>query len=126
MTSIILISVSKQKMPLLVLLPILEQIRNIKVRVWFVIINVLAVSEILGTSFIDRFIKSIFPAERKIVRHYSRAIEILSKSKFNERKSTIPDDQTAFTVEEESGKEREMDQFIPIKIARQKVLPSMS
>lgn len=46
-------------------------------RVTFGTVNKLVVPELLETTYIDRFIKLIDPAERKIIPHHSRSVLIL-------------------------------------------------
>lgn len=84
MTNIRLTSASKQKIPLVGVITIFVQIGDLKVRVWFGVIDELDLPAIFGTYFIENFIKSIFPAERKIVPHHYRDIAILATSVFHE------------------------------------------
>lgn len=95
-------------------------------RFWFGVIDVLALSDILGTSFIDRLIRGIFPSERKIVPHYSIAVAIQDTSNFDEEQLVMVDDQSSFSVKEASDEEVNVDPCVPIILARQKTLPPMS
>lgn len=47
------------------------------IRGWSSIVHNLAVNMLLGTSFIDRFIRRILPAKRKVVLWHSHPVPIL-------------------------------------------------
>lgn len=55
------------------------QLGDLRVRVWFGVVKNLAVSVLLGTSFIDRFVTGIFPPERKVVPQNSEPVDIIDK-----------------------------------------------
>lgn len=56
----------------------LVPVGDLRVREWFGGVEKLAVSVILGTTFINRVIKRIFPPEPKIVLFHSKPVEILA------------------------------------------------
>lgn len=47
-------------------------------RVWFDIVKTLAVDQLVGTSYIDRFIRGIFPTGWKIVPIHFSPVAILT------------------------------------------------
>lgn len=54
------------------------RIKYLKVRAWIGIVDNLSVSLLLGTYFIDHFLKGIFPSDRKIVPYHSKPVPILT------------------------------------------------
>lgn len=48
-----------------------------RIRVVFDVVRSLAVPDAVGISFIDRFLKSIFPTERKLVTFNSELVPVL-------------------------------------------------
>lgn len=60
-------------------------------------------SEILETSFIDRIIEEIFPAEQKIVPNRSRSVEILETTTFEDKTTAIMDENTVSKVGEKKN-----------------------
>lgn len=50
----------------------------LRVRVWFGVVPYLAVSFLLGTTYLDSFIRDIFPHELKVLPFYSRLVSILT------------------------------------------------
>lgn len=117
-------------MNLVRVLQIFIQVGYLKVRAWFVVIDGLSLSEILGTSFIYRFIRAILPAERKIVPIYSRAIAILAKMTQDSKLSKISEVELAFSVKEESDQEtendEEIDEYVYVIVDRQLIIPLIS
>lgn len=73
-----LCTATKKPIPLdgIVLLPLCTG--DLQTRVWFGIVLNMSVSLLLGTSFIDHFMRGNFPAERKVVPRYSQPVDILS------------------------------------------------
>lgn len=57
------------------------KVRDFKVRVFLSVIDGLKVSEIVGASFINRFVKSILHAEQKNFPNNSRPVENIIKTK---------------------------------------------
>lgn len=53
------------------------RMRDCRVRIDFGVVRNLAVSVLLGKTFIDRFVKSIFPAEMKVAPYNSKPVPIL-------------------------------------------------
>lgn len=64
LTNIRLKSAFRQAMNSIGVIPLFVQFGDLKVRVWFGVIEGLAVSPILGTSFIDLLRQDILPAEQ--------------------------------------------------------------
>lgn len=73
-----MIAAGRQAIFVIVIVLLHLYIGDLEVCAWFGAVEILAVSVLLGTSFIDRFIKVIFPGERKIVPHYSKPVAILA------------------------------------------------
>lgn len=106
LANIRLTSASKQAMKLVGVIHIFIQFGYIKFFALFGVIESIDVSEILSTSLIDRFIKEIFPAERKIIPRHSGEVLILAKSTYDSALSTILDEESAFTVKEKTGRSK--------------------
>lgn len=121
---------SRQAMTLVEGIPIFIKVRYLKLCVWFGDIDGLAVSAILGTSLIDRFIQAKSKEERKILHRSSREIEILETSTYNSTLSLILDEKSAFTVKEEAESSKEIPSeiidCIQIFVARQRMIPPIS
>lgn len=66
------------------------RIGDLTARVWSGIVPILAVDVLLGTSFIDLFVRSNFPSERKVVPWYSQLVGILVNSKREARNDHAP------------------------------------
>lgn len=52
---------------------------DLNTRIWFGVAPHLALDIFLGTAFIDRFIRSIFPSERKVVPWHSKLVAIMTR-----------------------------------------------
>lgn len=53
-------------------------IGDVMVRAWFGVVDNLAVFVTFRISFIDRFVKGIFPSERKVVPYHSKTVTIMT------------------------------------------------
>jgi hypothetical protein len=71
-------SANKTTLTILGLLPLYVRMGDLKVKVWFAVTQDLCARVLLGTPFIDRFIKGMFPPERKIVPQDSPPVQILA------------------------------------------------
>lgn len=76
-------------MKLVGVLQIFIKVGDMKVKLCFGVIDGLAVAVILERSFIDRFIRAIFPSKRKIVPFNSQEIAILTTLRYQSSLSTI-------------------------------------
>lgn len=71
-------SANKTSLTISGLIPLCVRVGDLKVKVWFAVAQDLCTRVLLGTPFIDRFIKGIFPPERKLVPRDSPPVHILA------------------------------------------------
>lgn len=57
-------------------------IGELRMRVWFGIVEILAVDILLGTSFIERYIRGLFPSDTEVLPWHSPLVQILSRNNF--------------------------------------------
>lgn len=96
---------------------------DLRVRVCFGVVPNLVVDFLLGTSFSDRFIRGIFPSERKIVPWHSHPVTILA----SQRPSATTATNNAISAIEDTSLDQAVtnDQVThPILVARQMVIPA--
>ena len=58
-------------------LPLWVRLGQFQARIRFLVVSNMATTCILGTSFIDRFVKAIIPGRRKVVLYHSPAVAIV-------------------------------------------------
>lgn len=105
-------------------IPMFVRIGDLRVRAWFGVVENLAVDILVGTSFIDRCIRGIFPTERKIVPWHSRPVSILTSSsnissKFP-RVEFLDHDGTQSEVKEDD----EEEEFFLCRVSRPITIPA--
>ena len=115
-------SASKDKMNLVGVIPIVIRLGDLKVRVWFGVIEELAVPVLLGTSFADRFIQGIFPQERKVVPNDSGPVAILSTLVKDPETNLLVEQDPLLCVKDQSDDKRE----IRFRVAKKRTIPPMS
>ncbi|CAN8074491.1 unnamed protein product [Agarophyton chilense] len=76
------------------------QVRQFKVRTWFLVCPNLGAEAILGTSFIDRYIKAIYPSLRKVAFYRAPSISITVSTPGPEanRKRAVVSENTKFNM----------------------------
>ena len=67
---------NRQKQPIGIL-PLWLRLRQFQARMRFLFVSKMATTCILGTSFIDRFVKAIIPGRRKVVLYHSPVVAIV-------------------------------------------------
>lgn len=96
------------------------RIRDSRVRVVFVIVRYLAVPVFLGTSFIDSFVKDIFPSERKIVPYISKPVPIIAIKDLSSEHEDKDDSAQGMLLTKEEHAPR------LVSVVRQKKIPPRS
>jgi len=117
------------------------RVGELRVRVWFGVVSKLAVPALLGTSFIDSFIRAILPLDRKILPLHSPPVAILDSytssavtlasgaldKEGREDKALAEDKETqdldAFLSSKPTS---EGDTFCPVRVARSRSIPPMT
>ena len=120
-----LTSASRNAMNLVGVLPLFIRMGDLKVRVWFGVVENLAVPVLLGTSYIDRFVQGIFPQERKVVPNDSRPVAILSSFAVDPTTNMVIDEDEVLTVDENTIPNK-VSRDVLIRVAKQTTLPPMS
>lgn len=72
-----LTAADRQEISILEVILLHVRIRDLRIKSWFGIVENLSVSVLLERNFLDRFIKDIFPSERKVVPYHSKMVSIL-------------------------------------------------
>lgn len=94
-----------------------HQIGNLNTRVWFSIFPNLAVDLLLGTSFVDRFIRGIFPGERKVEPWHSQPVAIRASHHKENSETNAP------ITADNSPKPADTSDAHPVRLARQMMIP---
>jgi len=71
---------SRRALTILGALPLYLRLGSLQVKVWFLVATNLAAQCILGTSFVDRYVRAIYPRLRKVTFHDAAPVGIVSAS----------------------------------------------
>ncbi|CAN8075422.1 unnamed protein product [Agarophyton chilense] len=86
---------SRRPMDIKGIVPLYIHLERFKIRTWFLVCPSLGADAILGTSFIDRYIKAIYPGLRKVAFYRPPSIPIISSApgpKANLNRAIISED----------------------------------
>lgn len=72
-----LVSASKQSLSVIGFIQLVTRIGELKVRIPFLVVTKLVTDMILGTSFLDRYVKAIIPGNRKVLLKGAPSISIV-------------------------------------------------
>lgn len=74
-----LVAATKEAMVLQEMILLCVRLGDLEVRAWFGVVDRLAVRLLLGTSFIDRFVKAIFPQDKCLLPMQSKPVAIIDE-----------------------------------------------
>ena len=72
-----IVDVSNRPMLTIGILTLWSKIGQLQARIRFLVVKNMAITCILGTAFIHRFLKAILPGRRKVVLYHSTAVAIV-------------------------------------------------
>ena len=120
-----LVSASKTAMPVLGVIELMVRIGSLHVRIQFLVVANLVADMILGTTFIDRYVKAILPGHRKVVFNDAPSVAIIGETKaLGLPTPTVTD--KLLTNKKESPSVPSNTVSKKIRVARPAVLPPMT
>lgn len=104
------------------------QLGDLPARVWLGVVTGLAVSVLLGKSFIVGFVTGIFPPERKVVPKQSKPVEIIEQAPPKRKVMKISDTAQPTGKDDNNDNEEERaDEQTPVlllRVAKQRRIPA--